>query len=234
MGKDTKQQDQLQKEMPSLSSNNNKKKSLRGRVRKLFTGKSRRKNAGTRSIIAEEEISIADAISVANGTKAAKIHNSTNTPSAQQLLRVVILLMDLETRRFELLFLELKHEEACVSDILEQIPHSVTEKSLSTINYKSVCGSDGIERKPDTLLSSFCSETDALVAIPEDQQASDCIPKAKNILRDEKVVGMVSNVHSNNRSLCHASLFCKASNPWTVYREVVSKEGRAGCRIADL
>jgi hypothetical protein len=59
----------------------------------------------------------------------------SSPPGGRQLpqlyiLKVVLLLMDPETRRFELLQLEFDSLKAFVSDVLAQIPISVTEDAL--------------------------------------------------------------------------------------------------------
>jgi hypothetical protein len=51
-------------------------------------------------------------------------------PPQMYILKVVLLLMDPETRRFELLQLEFDSLKALVSDVLAQIPISVTEDAL--------------------------------------------------------------------------------------------------------
>jgi hypothetical protein len=108
------------------------------------------------------------------------------------MLKVVLLLMDPETRRFELLQLEFDSLKALVSDVLAQIPVSVTEEALRKQTYTSICGQDGKEMSPDKLLSNFCKGNDVLVAIPTGIPAKECARLARPILSDEKVVAMVS------------------------------------------
>lgn len=109
------------------------------------------------------------------------------------MLKVVLLLMDPETRRFELLQLEFDSLKALVSDVLAQIPVSVTEEPLRQQTYTGICGRDGKEMSPEKLLSSFCKGNDVLVAIPTSMPAKECARLARPILSDEKVVQMVSN-----------------------------------------
>jgi len=108
------------------------------------------------------------------------------------ILKVVLLLMDPETRRFELLQLEFDSHKALVSDVLAQIPVSVTEEALRLQAYTGIAGKDGQEMAPSKLLATFCKGNEVLVAIPEGVPAKECARLARPILSDEKVVTMVS------------------------------------------
>jgi hypothetical protein len=107
------------------------------------------------------------------------------------LLKVVLLLMDPQTRRFELLQLEFDSLKALVSDVLAQIPVSVTEDALRKQGYSGVCGHAGQEMTSDKLLATFCHGNDVLVAIPTGLSAKECARLAKPILGDVKVGAMV-------------------------------------------
>jgi hypothetical protein len=107
------------------------------------------------------------------------------------ILKVVLLLMDPETRRFELLQLEFDSLKALVSDVLAQIPVSVTEEALRLQTYTGIAGKDGIEMAPSKLLATFCKGNEVLVAIPQGVPAKECARLARPILSDEKVVNMV-------------------------------------------
>jgi hypothetical protein len=112
------------------------------------------------------------------------------------LLKVVLLLMDPETRRFELLQLEFDSLKALVSDVLSQIAVSVTEESLRVKNYGAITGRDGIEYTPDQLLSTFCKGNDILVAVPAGTSAKESSRLARPILSDDKVVSMVRTAYT--------------------------------------
>lgn len=107
------------------------------------------------------------------------------------MLKVVLLLMDPETRRFELLQLEFDSDKALVSDVLTQIPVAVTEEVLKKQSYVGICGSSGTEMNSDILLSEFCKGNDVLVAVPKEVPASECARLARPILNDEKVINML-------------------------------------------
>lgn len=108
------------------------------------------------------------------------------------MLKVVLLLMDPETRRFELLQLEFDSDKALVSDVLTQIPVAVTEDVLKKQTYVGICGSAGTEMNSGVLLAEFCKGNDVLVAVPDGVAASECARLARPILNDEKVINMVS------------------------------------------
>ena len=107
------------------------------------------------------------------------------------ILKVVLLLMDPETRRFELLQLEFDSLKALVSDVLAQIPISVTEEALRLQTYTGIAAKDGIEMPPSKLLSSFCKGNEVLVAVPDGVAPKECARLARPILSDDKVVSMV-------------------------------------------
>lgn len=167
------------------------------RIRGLLTGKSRReKKKLPEAKSAPDEASTIYGVDVDDRSVATTETGSIPVGSPEKpllMLKVVLLLMDPTTRRFELLQLEFDSMKALVSDVLAQIPESVTEESLRKQSYKAICGKDGIEMMPEELLSSFCQGSDVLVAVPESISGSDCARLATPILNDDKVVSMVSS-----------------------------------------
>jgi len=107
------------------------------------------------------------------------------------MLKVVLLLMDPETRRFELLQLEFDSDKALVSDVLTQIPVAVTEEVLKQQRYVGISGSSGTQMNSAVLLSEFCKGNDVLVAVPDGVPAVECARLARPILNDDKVIKMV-------------------------------------------
>lgn len=107
------------------------------------------------------------------------------------MLKIALLLVDANSRRFELLQLEFDSDKALVSDALSQIPIHVTEKVLSTQSYTGVSGANAKEQKRTVALFDFCKGNDVLVAIPQGTSAEECARLAKPILSDQKVIGMV-------------------------------------------
>lgn len=128
--------------------------------------------------------------SVANSTVA----SSTKLPNVcdAYLLRVVLLLMDVNSKRFELLQLEFDSEKALVSDLLSQIPISVTEEALKGQEYEAIVTVDAQEVHPESKLADFCKGNDVVVAVPKGLSPHDAHKLAKPILSNVKVVGMVS------------------------------------------
>lgn len=119
----------------------------------------------------------------------------------RSMLKVVLLLMDPMTRRFELLQLEFDSEKALVSDVLAQIPLSVTEPSLRTQTFEGIVGKDGQEMTHHQLLAEKVSGNEVLVAVPKGSNAKDCSRLARPILGDDKVVTMVSSRGSDSSCL---------------------------------
>lgn len=129
--------------------------------------------------------------SVANST----VVSSTKIPNTDRayLLRTVLLLMDANSRRFELLELEFDSEKALVADVLSQIPISVTEESLREQEYEAIITITGENMIPEKRLADFCKGSDILVAVPKGLSPEDAHRLAKPILSNAKVVGMVSS-----------------------------------------
>jgi hypothetical protein len=120
--------------------------------------------------------------------------SGVSTVQSVDILKIVLLLMDTKSRRFELLQLEFDSNKALVSDVLGQIPFSVTETSLCEQTYSSICRVDSTEIIATELLSKFCNGNEVLVAMPAGSTAKECVRLARPILSDDKVVSMVRNV----------------------------------------
>ena len=97
-------------------------------------------------------------------------HSEVSPPASKKkeddLFKVVILLMDFKTRRFELLQIELNSAKALVSDVLAMIPVSVSEEVLRRQTYTGICGTDGEPIPPSKLVSTFCKGNGVFTAIP--------------------------------------------------------------------
>jgi hypothetical protein len=131
-------------------------------------------------------------LSTASGSPAGGISPSGGRQLPQlYILKVVLLLMDPETRRFELLQLEFDSLKAFVSDVLAQIPISVTEDALRLQTYTGIVGSESQEMAPSKLLATFCKGSEVLVAVPDGVPPRECVRLARPILSDVKVVTMV-------------------------------------------
>merc|ERR1711957_1110792 len=82
-------------------------------------------------------------------------------------IAIVVLLMDPESRRFELLQLEFDTTKATVADILQQIPISATEESLRTQKFDSVCDTNGLEYDHDKPLSDYVKGNSVVITVPK-------------------------------------------------------------------
>ena len=151
-----------------------------------------RRGASTEDDASTVNVNVDDR-SVANSTVA-----SSKLADAKEayLLRMVLLLMDVDSRRFELLQLEFDSEKALVSDVLAQIPVSVTEESLRDQSYETIVTTDGEEKVSGKRLSEFCKSNDVLVAVPKGLSAKEAHRLSKPILSNTKVVGMVRMIVS--------------------------------------
>ncbi|KAL7570158.1 hypothetical protein ACA910_019996 [Epithemia clementina (nom. ined.)] len=195
----------------SSNASNNKivRKTSFKKIRGIFTGGSRRSRrnlkAASKSIQKAEapdqrpdnpdddastiNVNVDDR-SVANSTVASSRKLDANEA---YLLRMVLLLMDVGSRRFELLQLEFDSEKALVSDVLSQIPVSVTEESLRGQQYEAIVTTDGKDMEAGKRLADFCQGNDVLVAVPKGLEPSEAHRLAKPILSNAKVVGMLKS-----------------------------------------
>lgn len=114
------------------------------------------------------------------------------SPKVTPALQVILLLMDPNTRRFELLQLEFDSNKALVSDVIAQIPLSVTEEQLRLQTYEGVCDRSGMEMIKTMRLSEFCETNEVVLAIPSGMSSKDCARLARPILADPGVISMVS------------------------------------------
>lgn len=127
---------------------------------------------------------------------------STTTPAA---LELAVLLMDPLSRRFELLQLEFDSHRAKVSDLIAQIPLSVTEDVLKTQSYVGVMDENGtVQEGSIRLLEAYGKGPEGgttttttttsklvLVAKPMGISVKETMRLAKPILSDKDVAAMV-------------------------------------------
>jgi hypothetical protein len=114
------------------------------------------------------------------------------TKEKAMTLQLVLLLMDPTTRRFELLQLEFDSDKARVSDIIAQIPISVTEASIKNQQYEGVVDESGTTMNEFVRLIDFCKGKTVLVALPKGITVKECVRLARPILLDKQVEKMVS------------------------------------------
>jgi hypothetical protein len=129
---------------------------------------------------------------------------TTDYPARGSTMDIVLLLMDNETRRFELLQVDVDSPAALVKDILVKIPDHATEPSLKHQSFSIVCDRHGNTLDTDKPLSNFftdCADmtsegcrTFLLLAVTSTKQelnGSDCAKLAKPILTHPKISNMV-------------------------------------------
>jgi hypothetical protein len=134
---------------------------------------------------------------------------------SQSALELVVLLMDPISRRFELLQLEFDSSKAKVSDLLTQIPLSVTEPKLQEQQFVGVLDHRGqLEEGSTRLLQAFGSSAEnqsgipsqtsnatqklVLVAKPKGLSTKETMRLAKPILTFTQVDKMVSPQESQH------------------------------------
>ena len=170
----------------ATTSTKTKKKNVFKRLAKGLAIKKKKKHPDDASVMG---VSISDASVVDNGIAAV---TAATTPPIQ----IILLLMDPNSRRFELLQLEFDSAKALVSDVLLQIEQSATETSLRDMTYAGVCDMEGLEMIAACKLSMFCSAaggTAVVLAMPRGMSGRETVELSRPILEDEKVVEMVSS-----------------------------------------
>ena len=102
----------------------------------------------------------------------------------------------------ELLQLEFDSDKARVSDIIAQIPVSVTETAIRQQKYDGVMDKTAVKKDELTKLVDFCEGKTVLVAIPKGLSEKECARLARPILSDVQVVKMVRVKKKNEQTYC--------------------------------
>mmetsp|Transcript_18188 Transcript_18188/g.27028 ORF Transcript_18188/g.27028 Transcript_18188/m.27028 type:complete len:377 (+) Transcript_18188:129-1259(+) len=124
------------------------------------------------------------------GSNKAATARPAASPAAKPI-QVVLLLMDPNSRRFELLQLEFDSNKALVSDVVRQVQSSATEDTLRNLSYGGVCDQDGTEMIQSLKLSNFCMGNEIVMAIPKGMSGKATLQLAQPILSDPKVADML-------------------------------------------
>ncbi|KAL3938287.1 MAG: hypothetical protein SGBAC_006769 [Bacillariaceae sp.] len=174
-------------DVPSVSADGKPVKT--SRIKKMMKGLSRKKKKSSSA-------SVSDAMSTAVSVQADEMSAMSVPVSGVKrkpvTLQLVLLLMDPSTRRFELLQLEFDSDKARVSDIIAQIPISVTEPSIRSQSYEGVVDASGTIMSEFVRLVDFCSGRTVLVALPKGLTVKECVRLARPILCDSQVEKMLS------------------------------------------
>jgi hypothetical protein len=109
---------------------------------------------------------------------------------------LVLLLVDPETLRFELLQLDLETpQEAKVSDVLDQIKESVTEPAIRSLEFHGLVDRKGNQFAASAALAKALTNRkrnkDILVGLSKGVTTEHCGRLARPILGDSKVISMV-------------------------------------------
>jgi hypothetical protein len=123
---------------------------------------------------------------------------SAKTTPLGEPVHVILLLMDPQTRRFELLQLEFDSATAKVSDITDQIVISATEPSLIIQTFETLTDLKGVELVPNKYIAEYVDSAGVIVAVPSStkDRGKAVAAMATPILTNPKVHTMVS-VSSN-------------------------------------
>ena len=123
---------------------------------------------------------------------------SAKTTPLGEPVHVILLLMDPQTRRFELLQLEFDSATAKVSDITDQIVISATEPSLIIQTFETLTDLRGVELVPNKYIAEYVDSAGVIVAVPSStkDRGKAVAAMATPILTNPKVHTMVS-VSSN-------------------------------------
>jgi len=106
-------------------------------------------------------------------------------------IQLILLVMDPDSRRFELLRLDFNPEKALVKDILSQIERAAEEETLRTLLYTQVCDRSGKVMDNETKLSKYFEGSGIVIAVKDDIEPEYCARLAKPILNDPKIVEML-------------------------------------------
>jgi len=174
-----------------------------GGVPSSSAGTARPPKNATRSATAPSSAAVAKSDGTTQSNSFDNNGNSGFVNSPAKPIQVILLLMDPNTRRFELLQLEFDSQKALVSDVLRQIHTSATEKSLREMTYGGVCDVEGKEMIGGERLKQFCAGEDnagnsssagaveVVMAMPGGMTGAATANLARPILGDPKVVEML-------------------------------------------
>lgn len=175
----------------SVATDATKKKKKKNVIKSIAKGMSFKKKKKFK----DDDTVVGVAVDTSNG--ASKNNKAVKQPVvssgiAPKPIQVVLLLMDPNSRRFELLQLEFDSNKALVSDVVRQVQSSATETTLRNLSYGGVCDQDGNEMISSLKLSNFCEGNEIVMAIPMGMTGKATLKLAHPILSDPKVADMVS------------------------------------------
>ncbi|KAL7494188.1 hypothetical protein ACHAWT_006267 [Skeletonema menzelii] len=165
-----------------------KKKKKKNVIKSIAKGMSFKKKKKFK----DDDTVVGVAVETSNGGSNNKAVKPAASPAtAPKPIQVVLLLMDPNSRRFELLQLEFDSNKALVSDVVRQVQSSATETTLRNLSYGGVCDQDGNEMIQSLKLSHFCVGNEIVMAIPMGMTGKATLKLAHPILSDPKVADML-------------------------------------------
>jgi hypothetical protein len=116
--------------------------------------------------------------------------SSAPATASKPTIRAVLLLMDPNSRKFELIQLEFDSTIALVADVLHQAQSY--QSATRNLKYEGVCNQNGHEMISSLNLSIYCKGNEIVtIAIPEGMDGNETLQLAQPILSDSKVIDMV-------------------------------------------
>ena len=121
--------------------------------------------------------------------------SSAKTPVGEPVQVIVLVLMDPQTRRFDLLQLEFNSATVKVSDVIDQIVISATDPSLRIQTYETLTDLQGIELVPSKYIAEYIDSAGVVLAVPSSctEKGEAVVKQANTILTDPKFHTMVSS-----------------------------------------
>jgi hypothetical protein len=156
--------------------------------------KSKNKKIQSQYSITEDDSTPSCAITVGSTVGSSVMSSSAKTPVGEPV-QVIVLLMDPQTRRFELLQLEFNSATVKVSDVIDQIVISATDPSLRIQTYETLTDLQGIELVPSKLIAEYIDSAGVVLAVPSSctDKGEAVVKQANTILTDPKFHTMVSS-----------------------------------------
>ena len=113
--------------------------------------------------------------------------NVKNSPR----FKIVVLLLELKSRRFELMRLEFNPRNALVCHVVSHFSNPATESEFGKQTYQGICGHDGNEMPMNALIAQFCKPNQCFVAVPSGVTAQECAQLALPILTNPTVLDLL-------------------------------------------
>ena len=157
--------------------------------------KSKNKKIQSQYSITDNDSTPSCAITVGSTVSSSVMSSSAKTPVGEPVQVIVLVLMDPQTRRFDLLQLEFNSATVKVSDVIDQIVISATDPSLRIQTYETLTDLQGIELVPSKYIAEYIDSAGVVLAVPSSctDKGEAVVKQANTILTDPKFHTMVSS-----------------------------------------